>query len=203
VIASNPQTVFRYWEGAASERARPDVWVVPLPFLDYPGAAQAVTRHHPELAALVAAYRARAQVDVALRALHLRRPVLLELNAQVPTRSYRDLLPVGMLHAVLGRRPSAREIEAAAARQDAMHRALQRQLGASVHELETSRQLLWADFMDTLYYAQQGRPDLAAAPLSRGRALYPEDRLLAELARALQTAHRGQPLEIARFLEFR
>ena len=59
LVASSPQLVFRHLELASTEAVRPDVALVPLPFLRYPGVAQAPVRAHPALRELVNDFLAR------------------------------------------------------------------------------------------------------------------------------------------------
>lgn len=53
VLASDPGTWFRWLGSEAEEQLRPDVTLVPLPFLDYPRAKETLVEAHPELMKLM------------------------------------------------------------------------------------------------------------------------------------------------------
>lgn len=53
VVATTPQTVFRFLELAASEATRPDLVLVPVPFVRYPGMPSMLMKRHPQTRELV------------------------------------------------------------------------------------------------------------------------------------------------------
>jgi hypothetical protein len=200
VLASTPQSVFRAWEVAAVERLRPDLITVPLPFLRYPGAADAVQRSHPELGALIRGYLAGHDrlPDAELLRLAQQRPVFVELDTRVPPSAYKFLRP----HELLTQVESATQPASFAAlgRELALQRTrLYDALGSDVHETETARQLLWIHYMNALHLGALGARDLAQSELARARQLHPSDRRVQALARAL--AEPG-PLDVQPFLSF-
>jgi hypothetical protein len=200
VLASTPQTVFRAWEVAAVERMRPDLTIVPLPFLRYPGAADAVQRSHPELGPLIRGYLANHDrlPDAELLQLAQQQPVFVELDTRVPPSAYSFLLPRGLLTQVASP-PRPTSVAAPGAELATQRARLYDALGPDVHETETARQLLWIHYMNALHLGALGARELAQDELARARTLHPSDRRVQALARAL--AEEG-PLDIRPFLKF-
>jgi len=171
---------------------------VPLPFLRYPGVAEAVARAHPELRELVARFLASDRLELApLLRLAARRPVLTEIEAHVPPETQRALLPAGLLYAVVNPRVVPGLLTNAAALQRRIHARIAADLGAGITETETSRQLLWVRYMDALYYAAHERADLAREALAAALRLHPHDAHLRALRKALADP-RG-PLDVRPF----
>jgi hypothetical protein len=202
LIASSPQLVFRQLELMATERVRRDVAILPLPFLRYPGVAQATVRKHPDLSAIVNDFLRSERLEPgALLQLARSRPVLVELDPHVPQEVYPLLLPIGALYAVAGPRAAVQSLPAAAALQQRIYRAVETDLGAGVHEVETAHQLLWSRYMDALFSAARGQRDLARAAAAAATALDPDDEQLRALRDALEHGGPGQ-LDVHKFLAF-
>jgi hypothetical protein len=196
VIASVPQTVFRHWERAATGPARPDVTLIPLPFLRYPGVREGLRRHSPDVNALVDDYLAHdALTEAALLHAARSRPVLVEIDARLDPSLYPLLSPSGLLHRVGGvvdRNPAART---------AMHAALSRRVAPWRGERETARQLLWTHYIDAVFHAGRGELAQARAASARGLQVQPRDERLLALDAALAKASHG-PLDVTPFLRF-
>lgn len=200
VIGTTPHWVFRHWEHDATEGLRPDVSLVPVPFLAYPGTADAFVARHPDLANLVASYlSAERLTSSALADLASQRPVLVELDMRADPSLYAVLLPANLLHRVVTT-PDAATMSSAARDQQADYRRVYAQLGAGARETETSRELLWMHYLDAVYYAGRGEIALAREASDRASALHPLDAHLRELRAALDVA-RGGPLDVTRFLD--
>ncbi len=202
VVASTPQTVFRHWESDAVEQARPDLALVPLPFLGYPGASEAVIARVPEAASLVRAFAQSSSLRAEdLVALAQRRPTFIELDTHTRPAVYRVLRPMHLLHQVLGSPalvPSAGEI---AREQHDTYEHLYASLGRDLRETETARQLLWIHYMNAVFFAGLGGGDLARAEIGRAQRLLPQDKNVQALARALADRQRQGPLPVDAFLE--
>src|SRR5690606_30933426 len=56
VLVHDPQAAFRHWSVEAVERSRPDVTLVPIPFLEYPGVVDALAARDPDVAELLRGY---------------------------------------------------------------------------------------------------------------------------------------------------
>jgi hypothetical protein len=200
VIGTTPHWVFRHWEHAAIEGERPDVTLVPLPFLAYPGTGEAFVARHPDLGAWVASYLAAGGITGdALGRLAANRPVFVELDMRLDPRLYPMLLPAHLLHRVVSEGdPGA--LASAARAQDAEAAAMRGRLGADMREQETSRQLLWMHYLDAVYYAGRGEIALARRSSDHAAALHHMDSHLRELRAVLGTAGSG-PIDVTRFLD--
>ena len=101
VLLHNPESIFLAWGVAAEQGARPDVTLVPLPLLTYPGLADRLERERPAASELLARYAASGRLDLAaLDALAANVPVLVEMDPRVPPALYPHLLPRSLYHAV-------------------------------------------------------------------------------------------------------
>ena len=195
--------MFRQLELAADEAVRPDVTLVPLPFLRYPGVADALVRAHPDLRELVNDFLAKEQLAPrSLLHLATSRPVLVELDPHVPPAVYPLLLPLGALYGVAGAQAAARSLHAAAIFQQLIFRRIERELGAGAREVETSHQLLWARYMDAVFYAARGGAELARTAVVAAAKLDARDTQLLALRSAIDTMPARTPLDVRRFLVF-
>jgi hypothetical protein len=203
VVVTTPQTVFRHLEIAAADVVRPDLEILPIPFLRYPGFADAVVRRHPDLRELVEAFLATEEVSpAALSALAERRPVLVELDTHLTPDAYPALLPMGLLYASMHRDTASLMLGAAAVLQDHVYRRLHRDLGAMLAEVETSRQVLWLHYMDALFYAARGDREHADGSLGVALRLQPQDAQLNALRAALADPSQPEMLDVRPFLAF-
>jgi hypothetical protein len=199
LIATTPQTVFRHLEMAASEAVRPDVALVPLPFLRYPGVAEAVVRAHPDTRALIDDFLARDRLRATqLLRLGARRSLLVELDAHVAPDAYRVLLPVGLLHGIVHPKMVAGALPQALAQQRRVLASIALDLGKGAAEVETARQLLWVRYMDAVYHAAAGRFGRARDALADAAALRPRDAHVRALRAAL--AGPSRPMDVRPFL---
>ncbi len=199
LVLTTPQSVFRHFGAQAVERVRPDVTMVPVPFLDYGEAGEQLARKHPEVAPLIRAYLRNQELDRgALAELSRRHRVLLELDTTLTLPLYDKLLPSGLFYELSPLAPSDADCARAATRREALFDWLYGALGEDARELETRRQLLWIHYTDALFYARRGLRDEARQAAKRGLDLEPQARELKLLAKALES---GQgPLDITPFL---
>lgn len=189
LVLTTPETTFRHWEAEAVERARPDVSMLPLPFVNYAGTGGVIVRRQPELRQVVQSYQGSADGTLsyaALAALAQRRPVLVEGDLTASWPLFPWLLPEGLFYRVLQTPPSRAQLSSAAATRAKLVSKLQASLATDLTAAETRRQLLWLHFMDALYFASQGEPALAIGFAQRGLALQPRERELLRLVRTLQ-----------------
>ena len=188
LVATMPQTVFRLQELTVVDRVRPDIALLALPLASYPGAVEALQRRTPELAGLAAAFQATAELSpTALHALATRRPVLIELDAHVPTALYQSLVPVGGAHALVDPRVAKVLWPAALAAERRAYARFETLLGNALDERETARQFLYMRFMDALHAAAVGRRAAAKEALSDALQLAPRDLRIRAFATALST----------------
>lgn len=191
LVLTTPESVFRHWEGEASEALRGDVTLVPVPFLGYGSMHEALLRKHPELRALVADYLARGALSAEqLAALARTRPVLVELDTRAALSAYDASAPEGLLYRVGAGSSASRE---------KAHARLRTRLADQLREPETRKQLLWNEYVAALYFAHHGELTRARSAVASGLALSPHTRELVLLARALSQRKDGA-LDIRPFL---
>ncbi|HEX5660254.1 MAG TPA: DUF2723 domain-containing protein [Polyangiales bacterium] len=178
LILTTPETVFRHWEGEAVEQLRADVTMLPLPFLGYGGSDRVWLRRDPSLRAVVEAYaRTGALAPDALRALARERPVFVELDSSTTLSLYPHVSPAGLLYRVDGRHPALATVDA--------------------RDAESAKQLLWAHYVRTLFFAARGDRARALDAAQHGLGYAPRARELRALTEALS---RGAPLDLRSFL---
>jgi len=199
VLHSAPQSVFRAWELNAVEGVRPDVQHVPLPFLRYPGASEALGARAPDLREVISDYlAAHDHLQLAsLRRLARTRPSYVELDTRVAPALYPFLRPLGLLTRVTGAPLAAGDLDWPALGRTAAQ--LRARVGADLRETETARQLLWIHYLNAVQLGALGQLTAADAELQRARTLQPMERRLGELDAALRA---GRPLDPQPFLTF-
>jgi hypothetical protein len=174
VFAFNPQTIFRMWGTEASEQSRPDVTIVGMPFLSYPGFVNALAERTPDLEDILRGRVLSGSLQEGdLQSLAMQRPVLVELDPRVDPLLYRTLVPHGLFHQALSDRAYDDDRLAGANRADAAWDHLIELLGADVLETETRRQLVWNHFHRALYYAAEGEWDRAQKAIGAAHTLNP------------------------------
>lgn len=199
VVLTTPQTVFRHFGAEAVERVRPDVAMVPLPFLDYGDAGEQLARKRPELASVIRGFLRDQTLDqIALDKLARDHRVLLELDTSLTLPLYPWLTPSGLYYELSPEPASNQACAKAAVQREALLDWLYAAIGDEAHELETKRQLLWIHYTDTLFYAQRGLRDEARRAASRGLKLEPRAHELVAVSRALQQG--TGPLDIRPYL---
>jgi hypothetical protein len=201
VVATTPQTVFRQLELMTTERARPDLALIALPFLRYPGVAEATLRRAPELRPIVHAYLARDVLDPGpLAELSRSRPVLVELDTMnVEPESYAVLEPAGALYRVR-ERADRLAWPALLERQEQRQRALAARLHHARRDPEALRLLLWLRYTDALYFAALGQRAAALSSLEAARALHAEDAHVLAMYQALAASSGEGPFDVRPFL---
>jgi hypothetical protein len=199
LVLVNNQTIFRHYGASAVERVRNDLWMVPVPFLDYAGTGEQLARKQPELAALIHDYLARQTLSPeALSALRARCRVLVELDTATTLPLISLLIPNGLFFELRATPPKPEEIAQSAAQKAKLYGWLYERIGAQLDEQETKRQLLWLHYMDALYYTFHGLYREAQVAAMHGLELAPQTPELLKLTEALNTA-RG-PIDIRAFL---
>ncbi len=200
LLAYAPSTVFRFWGAEASERLRPDVTLVPMPFLAYPGMVDALVHRDPDLAPLLRSVLLEGDLRLpALQSLANSRPVLLELDVRVPHALYETLVPRGGFHEVLADGATEADERAGRTGRDAVLTTLLARLGLGATEPGTRDGLLWLFYNDALYYAAVGDRDAARDSTQRARKFAPASRELEALELVLSDDARG-PLDITPYL---
>lgn len=201
VVLHQPQTVFRHWSLAATERARPDVSIVPMPFLGYPGMVEALAQRDPDLADLLRGYLLEGELrQPDVQSLAARRPLLIEMDTRVPLELYETLVPSGLFYAVVdGGATDTDVLEAAEPHEEVLDRLYARLGSDGVMETETENHLLWIHYTDAVYYAAVGARDPARDALRRGLAINDQSAELRALAQALGAPGDG-PVDVRPYL---
>lgn len=200
VVAYDPQTVFRHWAVQSIEHSRPDVTLVPIPFLGYPGVVEAVAARDPDVAELLRGYLLEGKLrQPDLQSLAARRPLLVEMDVRVPLALYETLVPSGLHYEVVDAGATDTDVRESFAPRRATIARLYSNLGDNANEFETRNRLLWMHYLDALYYASAGAREAARDALRLALAIQPEARELRALARALETEGEG-PIDVAPFV---
>lgn len=175
VLAHAPATIFQYWGGEATENLRPDIVVVPVPFLSYPSMLSQLIHATPELYQLLNGYRRTGRFQASdLESLAAYRPVLLEMDTRIMPELTRTLAPWGLLYQVLPGGATTTDVRIAQRAQETLYHRLYDALGTTqLTYHETSQQLLWLHFMDALYYASYGASDASLIAIDHGLRLQP------------------------------
>lgn len=201
VLAHSPQTIFRYWGGEATERLRPDVTVVPIPFLPYPGMIDSLVERDPDLAELLRGYLLSGELrQPELQSLATRRPLLVEMDVRVSPRLYETLVPRGLYHEVLAEGATDGDEREGAFGQDKAIALLYANLGDQWEEPETRAQLLWRHYTFALYYAGFGDRESAREAARLGLEISPESEELLMMQGALVDESQSGPLDVTQFM---
>ncbi len=186
LVLVTPEAAFRHWDGEAVERLRPDVTMVPMPFLAYRETGQLLAEKHADLAPLIRGYLRNTRLSAdAVRALARTRPVLVEADASESLPLYPYLLPSGALYRVLDGMPTRTQIMEAHQAREFVYLQLYRALGSELEQRETRRKVLWLHYTDALYYGYHGMLRLADLSARRGLDLAPHTEQLLALRRAI------------------
>src|SRR5690606_631510 len=177
VVVHDPQSAFRHWAVEAIENVRPDVTVVPMPFLGCPGVVDALAERDPDVAELLRGQLLEGELrQPDLQSLAARRPLLVEMDVRVPRALYETLVPSGLYYEVVDAGATDTDVRES----DAPHRAvlarLYAHLGDDAREAETKNRLLWMHYLDALYYASAGAREAARHSLRQALAIQPESR---------------------------
>jgi hypothetical protein len=200
VVAFGPQTVFRHWSARAVEATRPDVTVLPMPFLGYPGMVRSLTEREPALSSTLRGYLIEGELrQPDVQSLAAERPLLVEMDPRVPESLIETVVPTGLLYGVEPGGAADTDVLRGARVREAILERLYADLGAQAEEGETRNQLVWLHYMDALFYARVGAREAARGAADHGLALAPEAAELVALRRALEGPGEG-PIDVSPFL---
>ncbi len=201
VVAYQPETAFRYFALRASDGSRPDVTVVPMPFLGYPGVLDALVAREPALAPMLRGYLLEGELrQPDVQSLAAERPLLVELDPRVPPSLIETIVPSGLLYSVEPGGATDMDVLRGARVRRAILARLDADLGDQARtNRETRAALVWLHYMDALFFARVGARASAREAAARGLELAPEARELVGLARALEAPGEG-PLDVSPFV---
>jgi hypothetical protein len=187
LLAHEPGTIFSHWGGQGEDGLRPDVKLVPVPFLSYPAMVDRLIKEKPELRDLLREHLLYGELGPeALQSLASRRPLLLEMDVRLRQNIYRTMVPSGLFYRVLPGGATDLDERAGARSQRAAYRRLYRRIGPGRKEPATRARLLWRHFTDALYYMGYGDLAAARATLRMARKIEPADKVLNAMEEALQ-----------------
>ncbi len=201
VLVYDPQSAFRHWSVQAVERVRPDVTLVPMPFLNYPGVADVLVAQDPDVAQLLRGVLLEGELrQPDLQSLAAARPLLIELDPRVPRALYETLVPSGLYYEVVDAGATDTDVIEAAGPHRAVVARLYAHLGEGATETETKNQLLWRHYMDALYYASVGAREPARLAVRQALAIQPAAHELQALATVLADPEGHGPVDIGPFM---
>jgi hypothetical protein len=187
VVAFGPQTVFRHWSARAVEASRPDVTLLPMPFLGYPGMVRSLTEREPALSGTLRGYLIEGELrQPDVQSLAGERPLLVEMDPRVPESLLETVVPTGLLYGVEPGGAADTDVARGARVREAILARLYADLGTQTEEPETRNQLVWLHYMDALFFARVGARQAARTAADHGLALAPEAAELVALRRALE-----------------
>lgn len=200
VVATHFETVFVAAGMRATRAERPDVTVLGLPFLGYPGYAGSAARRDRGVADLVRATLLEGNLaETELAALAAVRPTVVEPDAIIPPDVRPYLQPRGLCAVAFGEPVSLADLVASGDEHRAKWASLAERLRPwSRDDRETRNVLLWHRYLEALLYASRGARDLAYESAEAGEAAMPGATELLELRLALRKG-RG-PLDVTPFL---
>jgi hypothetical protein len=200
VLAHSPATMFRFWGGRATEQLRPDVTLVPMPLVTYPGMVDRLVEDVPGLRKVLRGYLVRGELrQPDLQSLAARRPLLIEMDPRVPPQLYETLVPRGLYHEILADGTTDEDERLGAEQQAQTWQRLYALLGKPPYREQTREQLLWRHYAHALYYAGFGDRDRAIEQIERALRLSPKERPLRALERALQSKEQDTPVNVEPF----
>jgi len=195
-VATHFETAFVAAGMRATSAERPDVTILGLPFLGYPGYAGGIARRDRGVADLVRATLLEGNLaETELAALAASRPMLVEPDVLIPAEVRPYLQPRGLFAVAFGEPVSLADLEASGEE----HRARWASLSARIQpwsrdDRETRNVLLWHRYLEALLYAARGARELAYESAEAGEAAMPGATELLELRLALRRG-RG-PLDV-------
>ena len=198
VFAYHPQTIFSALGYEAEERSRPDVLMVPVPLLFYPGLVEALLQEEPSLRDALRSYLLTGQLGrLELMALAIERPVFIELDPRVDPALFDAMVPAGLLHRVLGEGSSPEDLARGERDQLSTTHLLRARLGPREGiDPRAREQLLLKYYNFALYYAAIGERESAAIMAREGLVFAPRSPELARLLEEARSEERG-PIDIA------
>ena len=200
VLLHDPQTVFRAWDFQHAGGERPDITVVAVPFLTYPGFTSALVREFPELGDTLRNYLLTGKFQLPdLQTLGAGRPLFVELDPRFPLEAWTTIVPEGPFYRVIADGAHAEDRRLGKRVQREAQQSLARLLGDEIHENETKHRMLWRHYNDALFYAATGARKDAAQSVQQALALNPHARELLLLEQELQRSDRGE-VDVSRFL---
>ncbi len=195
VLAYAPETAFRARFAQRVEGERPDVTVVPVAFLPYPGMNNSLLARDPDLLPVVREYlshgEARLEALVELAAL---RPLRVELDPMNTFALTPNVVPRGLLAEVRTEPTTLASVRANAVAHFAAHDALEAAVAdepGGGRDEKSSEFFVWRAYNDALFFAARGARAEALESVRRGLLRAPEATELRGLRLLLNTPGEG------------
>lgn len=162
LVLYNPQSLFAFGGTQASTHPRPDLRIVGAPLINYRGASAREAARYPELGPLLAAMGAGEEraTRTALDSLSRKRAVYLEADPRIPYALWPALRPEHLHWRVLPAPAEATESLRASTQLNTHYAQLYAEEPFPPRG-ESSRQLLWRHYMETLFFSAAGHLQLA------------------------------------------
>lgn len=202
VLAYAPETAFRARYAQRVEGERPDVTVVPVPFLPYPGMNNTLLAQDPDLLPLIRDYLARGEArPEEIGALAMARPARIELDPRNVSAMVPYVVLRGPLAEVRGEPNTLAAVRATAAAHFATVDALEAEVAGDGAGLDpkASELLLWRSYNDALFLAARGARPEALTAIRHALTRAPEDRALLGLRDAVTAPGEG-PVDVRPFV---
>ncbi|MFO0563359.1 MAG: DUF2723 domain-containing protein [Polyangiales bacterium] len=204
LMAHGPNTIFRLRYAQYVEGERPDVTVVPVPLLGYPGMVSSLIAREPALAPVFTRYLLQPGTSIAAReatGLATQRPVMIELHPDNVEEYVRFVLPSGPFATVLEAPTTLADVRAGAARHFARFDQLATQLGTEpASKRESDEVLLWMAFNDALFFAGRGARPEARRSIERALERAPNESRLHALRAAIDGTPGDGPIPLSAIL---
>jgi hypothetical protein len=197
-----PQSIFLVWGGEAEDCLRPDITIVPIPFLSYPGMVDTLVASQPELRDLLRGYLLNGEFgEPELQNLAAKRPLMVEMDVRIRPSLYRSIVPAGLTYEVLAGGATDTDEQIAAMEQNETYKQLYERIGGQRFEQNTSRFLLWHHFTDSLYFMSLDDRKAAKNAIRMAKSIQPTAKPLDEMEALLAKTDEKGPIDITPFLE--
>ena len=195
VLAYAPETAFRARYAQRVEGERPDVTVMPVAFLPYPGMNNTLLARDADLLPLVRDYLAHGEGRVEeVSALASLRPVRLEIDPMNVLAMTPYIVPRGLLAEARGEPTTLASVRASAAAHfaaiDGLTAAMSEEPGGG-RDAKSSEFVLWRNYNDAVFFAGRGARTEAAGSVRRGLERAPAAQELLGLRDALNAPGEG------------
>ncbi|MBN1652697.1 MAG: DUF2723 domain-containing protein [Deltaproteobacteria bacterium] len=202
ILLHAPQTIFVAWGGEAEDCLRPDVTIVPVPFLTYPGMVDNLIAREPELRDLLRGYLLNGEfLQPELESLAAKRPLFVEMDVRVAPSLYQSMVPSGLNYEVIAGGATDADERIAAAAQNEIYKELYERIRTQRFEQNTKNFLLWRHFTDSLYYMGFGDRKSAKKALYLAKTLQATAKPLSEMEELLGNSDEKGPIDVTRFLK--
>jgi len=203
ILAYAPETAFRLRYAQLVDGERPDVTVIPAPFVPWPGMTNTLLARDAALLPVVRDFLSRGSPRmVGLLDLATRRPVRVELDPHNLLDTVPYVLPRGTFAEVRTEPTTLTAVRATApahlARIERLREALASTPGAD-REPRIAEYILWRAYHDALFFAARGARSEARSAVATARRIAPNARELVGLAAVLDAQGEG-PVDVAPFV---